>query len=127
MRVTKTVKGYIEEKVKEKYADRLKDIGVEYEKAEKEVNEWIDEQIKQFNEILRTQIAEIYPQYNFKPGWGDNIINSHRNVEDYGVKNDIRLQKDKIIKERNQKITDIIVELELGGNKETLEKMLSEL
>ena len=127
MRVTKTVKGYIEEKVTKKYADRLQNIGAEYKQAEKEVNEWIFEQIKEFDKTLRTQIAEKYPQYNFKPTWGDNIINSNRDVEDYSIKNDIRLQKDEIIKERNQKITDIIVELELGGNRETLEKMLGEL
>lgn len=126
MRVSKTVKDYIVKEVVKKYSDKLKAIGAEYDAKEKEINDMIDEKMNEFEKELKTLIAEKSGGYDFKPSWSNPIL-SCRLVSDGEEKQNIRNKRKKMETEIEEKYTNIILELELGGTKADLERMLSEL
>ena len=126
MRVSKTVKDYIVKEVGKKYADKLKAIGADYNAKEKEINDMIDEKMNEFEKELKVLIAERSGIYEFKPSW-DNPILSCRMVSDGEEKQRIRDQRREMEKEIEEKYTNIILELELGGTRADLERMLNEL
>lgn len=127
MRVSKVVKEYIVRRVREKYTPKIEAVGVEYKAREEEINETIRKMVKEFDAQLKTTIAEMGGEYQFRPSYSSNIIDCCREVHDNDEWNKIRTESDKIRKEMQSKIDNIIVELELGGNKETLERLLVEL
>ena len=59
--------------------------------------------------------------------WDKNLLISYYEVYDKEAEDRYYQEKRNLEKEMQEKINDIIVELELGGNKETLEKMLAEI
>lgn len=126
MRVSKTVKDYIVKEVGKKYADKLKAIGAEYNAKEKEINDMIDEKMNEFEKELKTLIAEKSGSYEFKASY-DYPILSCRLVSDREEKQNIRNKRKEMEIEIEEKYTNIILELELGGTKADLERMLSEL
>ena len=126
MRVSKTVKDYIVKEVGKKYADKLKAIGADYNAKEKEINDMIDEKMNEFEAELQALIAEKNDGYEFKTSWGHPIL-SCRLVSDGEEKQNIRNKRREMETEIEEKYTNIILELELGGTKADLERMLSEL
>ena len=126
MRVSKTVKDYIVKEVGKKYADKLKAIGADYNAKEKEINDMIDEKMNEFEKELKILIAEKSGGYEFKTSWDHPILNC-RLVSDGEEKQNIRNKQREMEKEIEEKYTNIILELELGGTKADLERMLSEL
>ena len=128
MRVSKTVKDYIEKQVNARYPkteneqnfDKLTDIvskaNEQYHKLMEEAKEKIIEEIsKEFN--LQTVCIDKKINYSYSPfgTWGTK----ERELAD------IDRQNRRV--EINQKIEDIIVTLELGGTKADLEKILNEI
>ena len=126
MRVSKTVKDYIVKEVGKKYSDKLKAIGADYNAKEKEINDMIDEKMNEFEKELKTLIAEKSGGYEFKTSWSNPILNC-RMVSDGEERQKIRDQRREMEKEIEETYTNIILELELGGTKADLERMLSEL
>lgn len=126
MRVSKIVKDYIVKEVKNKYSNKLKAIGTDYDIKEKEINDMIEEKMKEFEKELQTLIVEKGNGFEFKPSWGNPIL-SCRMVSDGEERQRIREQRREMEKEIEGKYTNIILELELGGTKADLERMLNEL
>ena len=123
MRVSKVVKEYIRKKVNAVYEPRINEIDLEYKCAKEKVNMKLRSLTEQFKEQSKAIVADSCDTWNFEQkywSYGTDVCDPEAEKE-------YRHQRDLLKYERDNKIEEIIVELELGGNKETLEKMLAEL
>lgn len=131
MRVTRTIKDYITRRVNEIYQPKINGIDADYRKEQDAIEEKIYSAVKRFDEELKAIVAENCKNYNFKAGrYSYNSTTEFLSVvgvSDKEAENSFYDKKRKLTDEKNLKIEEIIVELELGGTKETLEKLLSEL
>ena len=129
MRVTKTVKEYINKKVAEKYKPLIAEIDLEYKVKKEEVNKKIECAVAEFEKQLKAIVADNNDKWTFDVAerWGKKNILSWYEVSDKVAENEYWQQKRRLEDEMHEKVENIIVELELGGTRETLEKMLSEI
>ena len=130
MRVTKTVREYIEKQVALKFpktedeilADEVSKI---VSQANDEINRRITKASKEIvlsvgaafgitEEMARNQVLDSYPRYSYSAFNAPIAMKS----------NTARTTREKTITE---KVNDIIVTLELGGTKADLEKMLAQI
>lgn len=131
MRVTKTVREYIEKKVTEIYTERYSAEAA----AAKEENEICNAAVAAAEKAAREAVEEIFAQYcgdysflEFHPeklscGIGFRTLT----IRDSHYSSSVHRWRDRMNAEIKEKVSEIVVELELGGTKETLEKMLSEI
>ena len=126
MKVSRTVKEYITKKVCEVYAPRLREVDLDYKVKKAEVEAKIKSATEQFKQNILDIVKDNCEQWNFEP----NI----KYVEYYGIyvhdqvaEREYHNQKEIIERERDEKIDEIIVTLELGGTKADLENMLANL
>lgn len=129
MRVTKTVKEYISKKVAEKYKPLITEIDLEYKVKKEEVNKKIECAAAEFEKQLKAIVADNNDKWTFDvvERWGEKRILSWYEVSDRTAEYEYYNQKRNLEMEMHDKIENIIVELELGGTRETLERMLSEI
>lgn len=131
MRVTRTIKDYITRRVNEIYQPKINGIDADYRKEQDAIEEKIHSAVKRFDEELKAIVAENCKNYNFKAGGYSYSRTTDFltvvGVRDKEAEDKFYNEKRKLTEEKNLKIEGIIVELELGGTKETLEKLLSEL
>ena len=133
MRVTKVVREYIEKKVTEKYMEKYADERAAAE-LERETRTKIFEAAEDaariaFDECVRNYLDNNdfdFLQYN------PEKINVYGNynilcVKDMHNRNSKHCWHDRMSAEVKEKVSEIIVELELGGTKETLERLLAEI
>lgn len=131
MRVTKTVKEYIEkcvrEKVYKKYeteaneAKRQNDILSDFEEdMNKLIRKMAEEKIKAF--IEENSFIEVTDNKGWSVNYGYTLKIKNRIYE-----NSVHNWRHRADKETNEKVTDIIVTLELGGTRADLDRMLSEI
>lgn len=130
MRVTKTVREYIEKCVREKVYKKYEAEEAEANRQREEINNFIESLEDTMNEYVEKHIkifveehpyAERCPRENFVSLYNPiNIIDRHMNssVHNWRRRADVEV---------NEKVTDIIVTLELGGTKADLDRMLSEI
>ena len=128
MRVTKTVKEYILKEVKTKFAAKYaEDEQLDnYQRAtlDRAKEEALKAATKQYLQVLKTyeeqyDFIKVDPEYSLTiSGWKNaiEIIDSPLKGWRSRMNDDIK-----------NKVDEIVVELELGGNKETLVKLLSEI
>lgn len=130
MRVTKTVREYIEKQVALKFPKtedeiRANEVSKIIDQANNEINKRIAKASKEIvlavgaefgitEEMARNQVLDSYPRYSYS---GFNAPIAMKS-------NTARVTREKTITE---KVNDIIVTLELGGTKTDLEKMLAEI
>ena len=130
MRVTKTVKEYISKRVAEKYKPLIAEIDLDYKVKKEEVNKKIECAITEFEKQLKAIMADNCGEWNFeieeRYGSGGHILSWYE-ARDKKAENDYWQKKRSLEAEKSEKIENIIVELELGGTRETLEKMLAEI
>lgn len=126
MKVSRTVKEYITKKVCEVYAPRLREVDLDYQVKKAEVEAKIKSATEQFKKDVLAIVEDNCEQWNFEPNM--------RYVEYYSLyvhdpiaEQEYRNQKENIVRERDAKIEEIIVTLELGGTKADLENMLANL
>ena len=129
MRVTKTVKDYITKKVVEKYQPRINEIDAEYKSKKEEVNQKLKSFAEECNKKAWEIVKDNCQTWNFTKSrsYEQETLISYYDVYDRDAEDEYYNKKRDIREEMEEKINEIIVELELGGNKETLEKMLAEL
>jgi hypothetical protein len=127
MRVSKVVKEHIAKKVMEVYNPRINDIDVDYKVKKEEVLAKMRSCMERAEEEMKAIIKDNCEQWNFEVHYGRNILSMSHYIGDSEAENNFRIAKDNLRAERDEKIENIIVELELGGNKETLERLLAEL
>ena len=131
MRVTRTIKDYIARRVNEIYQPKINNIDADYKKERDALDERIHLAVERFDKELKAIVAESCTKYNFEAGGYSYSRTTDFltvvGVRDKEAEDKFYNEKRKLIEEKSLKIEEIIVELELGGTKETLEKLLSEL
>ena len=128
MRVSKTVREYIEKQVASKFAKTENEIN--YDLKNTIVNSANDE----YHQLMKKASEEIIKQLIAKYKIAEDMVEekSSYSYSPFGTwKTQIRelADKDRRVRQEEQakKVNDIIVTLELGGTKADLEKMLSEI
>ena len=129
MRVTKTVREYIAKKVAEKYKPLIAEVDLEYKVKKEKVNKKIECAVAEFEKQVRAIVADNNDKWTFDvvERWGEKKILAWYEVSDKSAEHKYYSQKRSLEDERNEKIENIIVELELGGDRQTLERMLAEI
>lgn len=133
MRVTKKVENYIREQVKArvmpKYeaekaeAARIIDIKNDIEsradKAAKKAAKAVYAEVKEYSELLEFDESSIERSY----------FNCYHpiSIKNYSYRNSVYNWESRYAEEVNKIVDNIIVTLELGGNKADLDRMLSEI
>ena len=128
MRVSKTVREYIEKQVASKFPKTENELN--YEQLSNLVNLANQEYDERMLQLKDKVVAELMEKYNFPR---QVLCESHRigyqqfsswNTQARQDSDNARRVREKAVQE---KIDDIIVTLELGGTKADLEKMLAEI
>lgn len=125
MRVTKIVREFIEEKVKEKYTDRINACAAQYHEEQEEINKELRGIVAGANEQVRKFLEENYPSWA-KANAERQLVSLYtpNNNEMYA---EVRRREEELKRERNAHITNIVVNLELGGGRAELEEMLAKI
>lgn len=126
MRVTKTIKGYIEKRVYAIYQPKIDEIRTEYNAQYDHFEKILDEFLDKANQDAKNTLKESGFGCFRYDGREENIFYK-KNICNDSWLNEIREKERTIRKERDEKIEEIIVTLELGGTKEELENMLNAL
>jgi hypothetical protein len=128
MRVSKTVKEYIEKQVRAKFPKTEEEL--QYEK----VNHIVNAASNEYHELMKQAKQEIVEKLVKKYDLTSDMVEEKTSYSysPFGTwKTKAREQANKAEKERNtainETIENIIVTLELGGTKADLEKMLAEI
>lgn len=125
MRVTKVVKDYIEREINKKYQEKLNSIPNDYQE---DYNKMIEE-IRQYAEKCNEKAKDIARKYDMLEKEDYDIIE----YRTYHLGNSERQQKRRDIerelkKEKDDKIAQIIIDLELGEvNKKELNDVLNNI
>lgn len=125
MRVTKVVKDYIEREINKKYQEKLNSIPNDYQE---DYNKMIEE-IRQYAEKCNEKAKDIARKYDMLEEEDYDIIE----YRTYRLGNSERQQKRRDIerelkKEKDDKIAQIIIDLELGEvNKKELNDVLNNI
>ena len=128
MRVSKTVREYIEKQVWAKYPKTERELYAE------QISELVNQARKEHNERLEKMKKELADEIVAKYGLTEEMGKQDSSYHDYvfftynsPIQCRANTDKEERRKAVNQKIDDIIVTLELGGTKADLEKMLAEI
>ena len=133
MRVTKKIENYIREQVKEKVMPKYEaekaeaariisiknDIESRADKAAREAAKAVYAEAKEYNELLELDESSIERSY----------FNCYHpiSIKNYSYINSVYKWESRYAAEVNRIVDDIVVTLELGGNKADLDRMLSEI
>ena len=127
MRVSKTVKEYIEKQVWAKYPKSEQEIA--YDQFVSKVNSANAEYDELMEKAKDQVLKDLVAKYGIVEDMCKNKRYDYHPFETWGSQ--VKLDSEKALSKRReiakQKIEDIIVNLELGGTKADLEKMLSEI
>lgn len=127
MRVTKLIREYVESSVKEMYASKIDACGEDYRKKDNEVQKKIEELLEETELRAKQIVAECGLTVD------KDINNTEQNILTYyhrfGRENSLEVysERKKIIAERDEKIKEILLTLELGGTKAELDEMLKKI
>ncbi len=116
MRVTKTIREFIEDSVNRKITNSLKE---EYNAESSAIQE---EYTKRKNQLKKDYENEIKDKYG-----KDWCINDYDRIKNPKMSDICREMDIQINRKRIEKITDIILTLEMGGTKAELMQMLDEI
>ena len=127
MRVSKTVREYIEKQVASKFPKTENEL--QYEQNEQIASAMNKEYYEEIEKAKVSIIANLREKY----GMTDDTVVARMNYGNvfsaYPTKARDKADLDKQVREKaiREKIDDIVVNLELGGTKADLEKMLAEI
>ena len=125
MRVTKAIREYVEKKVFDEYDKAKERLRENYEARRKEAKEEIeaileDDVIERINAVLG-----YYGMEQIKAE--DTFYRVYVSIQNRKDETEINKKRQEIWYEARDKVTEILATLELGGTKEDLDKMLSEI
>lgn len=130
MRVTRTIKDYIAKRAMEAYQPRVNEIDLQYKCDRETLIKKIESAVAECEEKIRAIVADSGDGWNYEPclygSKGDKYLHFYE-PRDKDAERKFRDMEHKLAEERREKIDEIIVALELGGNKETLDEMLKNL
>lgn len=132
MRVTRVIKDYIAKKATEAYQPRLNEIDVQYKCDREKLIKRIESAVAECEEKIKAivEAESIEDGWNYAPclygSKGEKYLHFYE-PRDRDAEEKFRVMKNKLTDEKNEKIEEIIITLELGGTKETLDEMLKNL
>lgn len=132
MRVTKTIREYIEEQVKAKFNPRIDELRKAINDERQAANDFVKKCMEEYETDLDKLLDQHFPGFKY---WGwrsdkkQNILQANTvNLNSHSESADPRQEEIRNLeKRRDDAIKNIIVTLELGGNKKDLEKLLAEI
>lgn len=129
MRVTKLIREYVVKRVNEKFPKTQEE--KDWEDYQNKVENALTEANQKIEEFSKKVIEEINAKYELHSDYC-LLVSSYMPVRSsYSYNSELykKYQNAQIERENKKKktIEEILVELELGGNKETLEKLLKEI
>ena len=129
MRVTKLIREYVEDSVKEVYAPKINACGADYRKKTDEVNTILTKMADEFNAVAKEVIKESGLSVDIEYGTEDKEVTIVSYRSRFGNKEYAAVAKeiDALVCERNEKIKEILLTLELGGTKAELDEMLKKI
>ena len=138
MRVTRVIREYVEKEIYNKRDEKLKEVKVEYLEQKKKCNEEIEKFMEgiiettiypQITVLLRKYGMDIPPLEQCKTyGYGRKCyISYHVCVENETSEGDYRTERANLFAEADEKIKNILIDLELGANKTELKEMLEKV
>ena len=133
MRITKRVQEYIERQVREKIYAKYEDERLEAERQEKILREFWENMTNELEERAKVAIdsfLENYGDFLERRSGNSEIIHYYSSsvlIKDRYSINSVHKWRERANEEIYKKVDDIIVTLELGGNKADLDRMLSEI
>lgn len=130
MRVTKTVREYIEKKVAEKVYVKYEAEKLEAKRQYEEINNFVKELENTMNEYVDKHIKMFVEEHPYaERGAREKLVcfYSTINVADRHMNSSVHNWQKRALAEIKEKVDDIIVTLELGGTKADLERMISEI
>ena len=124
MRVTKLIRQYVEESVRNVYNPKIQQIKDSNEARQNTANSEIEKIIDKANEEIKAWLAG-NPEYQISTRWGmeERYIDTNRVF----LKNQQKDEISKLYDECNKKIQNILIELELGATRAELDKMLANI
>lgn len=125
MKVTKAIRDYVEKRVYDKYEKAKKELRKDYEerveKAKEEIKKMLEgDVIENINMVLG-----YYGMEQIKAE--DAFYRIYVSVQNRKEESELNEKRKKTYDSARDKITEILATLELGGTKEDLNKMLSEI
>lgn len=130
MRVTRVIKDYIAKKATEAYQPRLNEIDLQYKCDREKLIKRIESAVAECEEKIKAIVADSGDGWNYAPciygSTGEKYLHFYE-PRDRDAENKFRDMERKLRDEKNEKIEEIIITLELGGTKETLDEMLKNL
>lgn len=123
MRVTKLIREYVTETVNKAYNPRIEEIGSEYMEEKHQLEDDIQKVIDEANEKILQMMSELgyecsgYYSKEEPVALRGNITNPEKYEQ-------TSAEKIKLRKERDNKIKDILLNLELGATRAELDEML---
>lgn len=130
MRVTKTVREYIEKKVAEKVYVKYEAEKLEAKRQNEEINNFVKELEDTMNEYVDKHIKMFVEEHPYaERGARERLVSFYSpiNVIDRRMSSSVHNWQSRAHAEIKEKVDDIIVTLELGGTKADLERMISEI
>ena len=127
MRVSKTVREYIEKQVASKFPKTEIELYQEQqEQLASKMNQEYHDRVEKAKADIIAKLAQEYEiheeEIDIRPNYG-NVFSTF-NTPTAMKANTAKMERQKAI---NEKINDIVITLELGGTKADLEKMLAEI
>ena len=131
MRVSKTVREYIEKKISEKVSAKYDAERIEADRQNKAINDFWNNLSEEIEALAAERINKFLEKNSFaERGPGSLIVSTYYNVisiADRHMNSSVHNWKNRARTEIKEKVEDIVVTLELGGTKEDLERMINEI
>lgn len=130
MRVTKTVKEYIEKCVREKVYKKYEAEAAEAKRQKEEINNFIENLEDIMNEYIEKHIKMFVEEHPYAERVSrEKLVSFYSPINIIGrhVISSVHNWRNRANAEVDEKVTDIVVTLELGGTKADLDRMLSEI
>ena len=131
MRVSKTVREYIEKKVSEKVSAKYDAERIEADRQDKVINDFWNNLSEELEALAAERVNKFLEKNSFaKRGQRPDIISTYSSVisiADRHMNSSVHNWRNRARAEIKEKVEDIVVTLELGGTKEDLERMISEI
>lgn len=128
MKVTKIVREYIEQSVREKFTPALDAVREKYDVQEKAYTEAVAAAKKEVKAVWVKHLAPFY-----SPDALEELMKNHTEYEPSSYRTPLtwrdekREKEDEVRDELDKTVKDILITLELGGTKADLDRMLSEI
>ena len=124
MRVTKLIREYVEKNVKAIYEPKIEAVGEEYQARKKALEEQLETFVKQADVSARKIIADAGFEIRYNR---DYYIHSYGSVYIKKLEDEIGAKRNALYAEMQEKINDILLNLELGATRAELEEMIKNL